>query len=63
MNQNQTGIKITDVDREKHTVHLIVNGSCVEAVFSLNDNPNVFDDIKQILISTMIKNQLKCSEI
>lgn len=55
MYQEQTGIKITDVDREKHTVRLIVNGSCVEAVFSPQNNPNVFDDVKQILICSMLE--------
>lgn len=54
MYQHETGIKITDVDREKHTVRLIVNGSYVEAVFTPNANPDVFDNVKQILINTML---------
>ena len=54
MYQHQTGIKITDVDREKHTVRLIVNGSYVEAVFTPNANPDVFDNVKQILINSML---------
>ena len=54
MYQHETGIKITDVDREKHTVRLIVNGSYVEAVFTPNANPNVFDNVKQILINSML---------
>ena len=55
MYQNHTGITITDVDREKNTVHLIVNGSIVEAVFSSEANPEVFDNIKQILINSMFQ--------
>lgn len=55
MYQN-TGIRITDVDREKHTAHLIVNGSMVEAVFAPQENPEVFDNVKQILITAMMKN-------
>ena len=53
MYQNHTGITITDVDREKNTVHLIVNGSIVEAVFSHEANPEVFDNVKHILINSM----------
>ena len=48
MYQHETGIRITDVDREKHTVRLIVNGSYVEAVFTPNANPDVFDNAKQM---------------
>ena len=55
MYQNHTGITITDVDREKNTVHLIVNGSIVEAVFSTEANPEVFDKVKHILINTMFQ--------
>lgn len=54
MYQPNTGIRITDVDREKHTVRLIVGGSYVEAVFAPKDNPDTFDNIKQILINTML---------
>ena len=54
--QHETGIRITDVDREKHTVCLIVNGSYVEAVFTPNANPDVFDNVKQILIKSMLAN-------
>ncbi len=56
MYQNETGIRITDVDREKHTVCLIVNGSYVEAVFTPNANPNVFENVKQILIKSLLTN-------
>ena len=49
-------MRITDVDREKHTVRLIVNGSYVEAVFTPNANPDVFDNVKQILIKSMLAN-------
>lgn len=56
MYQHETGIRITDVDREKHTVRLIVNGSHVEAVFTPNANPDVFDNVKQILIKSMLAN-------
>ena len=55
MYQNHTGITITDVDREKNTVHLIVNGSIVEAVFSTESNPEVFDNVKHILINSMFQ--------
>lgn len=55
MYQNHTGITITDIDREKNTVHLIVNGSIVEAVFSSEVNPEVFDNVKHILINTMFQ--------
>ena len=55
MYQNHTGITITDIDREKNTVRLIVNGSIVEAVFSKNDNPEVFDSVKHILINSMFQ--------
>ena len=53
MYQQPTGIRITDINREKHTVHLIVNGSIVEAVFSPTANPDVFDNVKHILINSM----------
>lgn len=53
MYQNHTGITVTDIDRENHTVHLIVNGSPVEAVFTPKDNPNVFDNVKHILLNSM----------
>ena len=56
MYQHETGIRITDVDREKHTVRLIVNGSYVEAVFTPYANPDVFDNVKQILIKSMLAN-------
>ncbi len=56
MYQNEPGIRITDVDREKHTVCLIVNGSYVEAVFTPNANPDVFDNVKQILIKSLLTN-------
>ncbi len=56
MYQNETGIRITDVDREKHTVCLIVNGSYVEAVFTPNANPDVFENVKQILIKSLLTN-------
>ena len=55
MYQNHNGIIITDVDREKNTVHLIVNGSIVEAVFSSEANPEVFDNIRHILINSMFQ--------
>lgn len=55
MYQSHTGITITDVDREKNTIHLIVNGSIVEAVFSTEANPEVFDNIKRILINSMFQ--------
>ena len=55
MYQTHTGITITDVDSEKNTVHLIVNGIIVEAVFSSEANPKVFDNIKHILINSMFQ--------
>lgn len=55
--QNRTGITITDVDRKNNTVRLIVNGSYVEAIFSEKSNPEVFDQVKQILIGTIIKSK------
>lgn len=55
MNLNHTGLTIADVDKENNTVRLIVNGSYVEAVFSLKANPDVFDNVKQILIKSMLK--------
>lgn len=55
MYQNHTGITITDVDREKRMVRLIVNGSYVEAVFTEKPNPDVFDNVKQVLIASVLK--------
>ena len=57
MYQHETGIRITDVDREKHTVRLIVNGSYVEAVFTPNANPDVFDNVKQMTDAIKAKNR------
>ena len=55
MYQHHIGITITDVDREKNTVHLVVNGSIVEAVFSTDANPEVIDNVKHILINSMFQ--------
>jgi len=55
LNLDHTGLTIADVDKENNTVRLIVNGSYVEAVFSPKANPDVFDNVKQILIKSMLK--------
>lgn len=54
MNLDHTGLTIADVDKENNTVRLIVNGSYVEAIFSSKSNPDAFDNIKQILLKSML---------
>ena len=55
MNEMQNGFSISDVDRENHTIHLLVNGCPVTAICTPNDNAEIYEDIKTILVGSILK--------
>lgn len=52
---NQPEIHIRDIDLESNTVQFTVDGISVTAVCSSQDDSEIFDNVKQILIGRYIK--------
>ena len=51
----RTGLIISSVDRENHTIHLVVNGCMVTAICAPDDNTNIYEELKTILVGSVIK--------
>lgn len=51
----RTDLTVSSVDRENHTIHLVVNGCLVTAICAPDDNMNIYEELKTILIGSVIK--------
>ena len=54
---NQPEIHIRDIDLESNTVQFTIDGISVTAVCSSQDDSEIFDNVKQILIGRYIKSR------
>lgn len=54
MEQTNTGITVSSIDRENHTVYLTVNGHRVTAICSPQNNPEIYEKVKTILIGAAL---------
>ena len=48
------GFQVSSVNRQKHTIHMIVNGAAVTAVCTPQNNPEVYHQVKSMLINTIV---------
>lgn len=54
MEQTSTGMIVSSIDRESHTIYLTVNGCRVTAICSPQNNPEVYEKVKTILIGAVL---------
>ena len=48
-------ITISSIDRERHIINMIVKGCPVTAICSPQSNPDIYEQIKMILVDTILK--------
>lgn len=46
-------MQISRVDRDNNTVHMMVNGCPVTAICSPESDPNVYENVKKILVNSV----------
>lgn len=54
MEQTNTGVTVSSIDREAHTIYLTVNGCRVTAICSPQNNPEIYEKVKTILIGAAL---------
>lgn len=59
MVQTKTGLKVSSIDREAHIIYLTVNGCHVTAICSPQNNPEVYEKVKTILIGAALHSTAK----
>ena len=62
MNPPQSNVRISRVDRDHNTVFMTVNGCSVTAICSEAGNPDVYSNVKRILVNSVSKNIAKNRE-
>ena len=50
----EMGFQVSSVNRQDHTIRMIVNGAPVTAVCTPRSNPEVYQQVKSTLINTII---------
>ena len=50
----EMGFQVSSVNRQNHTIHMIVNGAAVTAVCAPHNNPEVYHQVKSMLINTIV---------
>lgn len=59
MSPPKSDMQISRIDREKHTVYMTVNGCPVTAICSPESDPDIYYNIKNILVNSVSKNLQK----
>lgn len=59
MEQTNTGMTVSSIDREAHTIYLTVNGCHVTAICSPQSNPEIYEKVKTILIGAALHSSAK----
>jgi hypothetical protein len=54
MDEKQSGLTITFIDRERRAAYLEYNGCSITLNFSKERNPEIKDSLKEILIGSVI---------
>lgn len=62
MIQEYDAIRISRVDHDKHIVYMTVNGHPVTAVCTSESDPDVYSNVKRILVNSVSKNIAKIHE-
>ena len=50
-------VTISSVDREQHIINMVVKGCPVTAICSPQNNPDIYEQIKTILVGAILKAQ------
>ena len=50
----EMGFQVSSVNRQNHTIQMIVNGAAVTAVCAPHHNPEVYHQVKSMLINTIV---------
>ncbi len=50
----EMGFQVSSVNRQNHTIQMIVNGAAVTAVCAPHNNPEVYHQVKSMLINTIV---------
>ena len=50
----EMGFQVSSVNRQNHTIQMIVNGAAVTAVCAPQNNPEVYHQVKSMLINTIV---------
>lgn len=48
-------VTISSVDREQHIINMVVKGCPVTAICSPHNNPDIYEQIKTILVGAVLK--------
>ena len=48
-------VTISSVDREQHIINMVVKGCPVTAICSPQSNPDIYEQIKTILVGAVLK--------
>lgn len=48
-------VTISSVDREQHIINMVVKGCPVTAICSPQNNPDIYEQIKTILVDAVLK--------
>lgn len=56
-------IIVTAVDREQHTIYLTVRGCPVIAMCAPDNNPDIYERVKEILIGAVSRVPIRAAEI
>ena len=54
LEETNKGITVSSIDREAHTIYLTVNGCRVTAICSPQNNPEIYEKVKTILIGAAL---------
>lgn len=50
----EMGFQVSSVNRQNHTIQMIVNGAAVTVVCAPHNNPEVYHQVKSMLINTIV---------
>ena len=50
----ELGFQVSSVNRQNHTIQMIVNGAAVTAICAPQSNPEVYHQVKSMLINTIV---------
>ena len=53
-NSTENAVRIIDIDKSANTIYAQVNGCKITAVCKENSDPEIYDRIKGILLSTVL---------
>lgn len=56
MYQYNPNMQVSHVDRDNHTVYMTVNGCPVTAICSPESDPDIYENVKNILVNSVSKN-------